>query len=309
MSERILIISHNRDVDGMGSVILLKSIYENVEYYLTGISRANQEELVNLLNTESDKYNIIYICDLPLDEDIAEKVSLIGSNIHHFDHHKTNMGTNKYNFSTVIVEKNGEMQCATSIFYNYLLESTNEDLLKSRGVLDFVELVRIIDTWDTNSPNFNKARDLAILFDCIGAKEFIELYSNKIKSGFGSFEFTEEELEIVETRKKEINDYIDYCEQKMKIIDYNGYKCGVLTCDKYFTEVGNALCDRNPDTIDFIVLVGRRCSFRTRKDIDVSAIAQIYGGGGHKRASGCDVSETLLNDFNVDSYVLKKANK
>lgn len=39
-----------------------------------------------------------------------------------------------------------------------------------------------------------------------------------------------------------------------------------------------------------------RCSFRSNGEYDVSAIARVFGGGGHKAASGCTVSiDTLLS--------------
>ncbi|HMZ56978.1 MAG TPA: DHHA1 domain-containing protein, partial [Nitrospira sp.] len=39
-----------------------------------------------------------------------------------------------------------------------------------------------------------------------------------------------------------------------------------------------------------------RCSFRSNGDYDVSAIARVFGGGGHRNAAGCEVSiETLLD--------------
>ena len=38
-----------------------------------------------------------------------------------------------------------------------------------------------------------------------------------------------------------------------------------------------------------------RCSFRSNGDYDVSAIARVFGGGGHRNAAGCEVSvETLM---------------
>jgi len=39
-----------------------------------------------------------------------------------------------------------------------------------------------------------------------------------------------------------------------------------------------------------------RCSFRSNENYDVSAIARVFGGGGHRNAAGCGVSiETLLD--------------
>jgi bifunctional oligoribonuclease and PAP phosphatase NrnA len=36
-----------------------------------------------------------------------------------------------------------------------------------------------------------------------------------------------------------------------------------------------------------------RVSMRSKGDIDVNAVATVFGGGGHKNASGCSAQGTL----------------
>jgi len=40
-----------------------------------------------------------------------------------------------------------------------------------------------------------------------------------------------------------------------------------------------------------------RCSFRSNGDYDVSAIARVFGGGGHRNAAGCEVSLDTLKEW------------
>ena len=40
-----------------------------------------------------------------------------------------------------------------------------------------------------------------------------------------------------------------------------------------------------------------RCSFRSNGDYDVSAIAKVFGGGGHRNAAGCTVSLDTLKEW------------
>lgn len=50
---------------------------------------------------------------------------------------------------------------------------------------------------------------------------------------------------------------------------------------------------------------GIHCSFRSKFDYDVSKIAEKFGGGGHKNASGCSIIETLSNAENLVEKEIK----
>ena len=62
-NDKILMISHMADIDGMGSVILADKFYNNqVDYIL-----AETKDLANLFETfDFSNYDVIYLCDLPL---------------------------------------------------------------------------------------------------------------------------------------------------------------------------------------------------------------------------------------------------
>ena len=38
-----------------------------------------------------------------------------------------------------------------------------------------------------------------------------------------------------------------------------------------------------------------KVSFRSKNYVDVSAVAQVFGGGGHVRASGCTIKDSIEN--------------
>lgn len=50
---------------------------------------------------------------------------------------------------------------------------------------------------------------------------------------------------------------------------------------------------------------GIHCSFRSKFDYDVSKIAEKFGGGGHKNASGCLIIDSLANAENLVEKEIK----
>ena len=50
---------------------------------------------------------------------------------------------------------------------------------------------------------------------------------------------------------------------------------------------------------------GIHCSFRSKLDYDVSKIAEKFGGGGHKNASGCLIIDSLTNAENLVEKEIK----
>jgi len=73
--------------------------------------------------------------------------------------------------------------------------------------------------------------------------------------------------------------------------DVAGFTVPVANATCYWSEVGNTLCKRFPDSpfsaTWYLMSNGsKKWSLRSIGDFDVSAIAKNYGGGGHKNAAG-----------------------
>ena len=70
--------------------------------------------------------------------------------------------------------------------------------------------------------------------------------------------------------------------------------------EKYFSELGNELCTRNPN-LDYVAMVNvgtYSISYRTIKEnIDVGQVAKRYGGGGHQKAAGSDFHNHIVTQF------------
>lgn len=87
---------------------------------------------------------------------------------------------------------------------------------------------------------------------------------------------------------------------KTGVISLFGCKCGIINSNDLSSEIGNGICASTVLNVDFALIY---CitqynevliSLRSIGDFDVSAIAQKFGGGGHKNSSGANTTIDVL---------------
>lgn len=106
----------------------------------------------------------------------------------------------------------------------------------------------------------------------------------------------------IKEHEEEAKRYIETKEANIKKIEINGLTAGVVFAESNISELGNVICENNPD-IDFamIINIDKSISFRTVKDnVDVSEIARSLNGGGHKKAAGAPILEDIKDRFIID---------
>lgn len=279
-----LLISHVADIDGMGSVILSKLIYK------MDILLLASEEVNATLNdlVKNNNYKEIFMCDLSIPDDMADMLD--GKlPLKHFDHHKTNIYVSKYDWSTVISEINGFKPCGTSLFYDYLVNNYNEEIIHSEKVKQFVEAVRSYDTWDFVNTKNMLGKYLTMIFSMYGQIKFIDTFYNRLLDDNINFELNDLEKSLIEIKTEEMENYINDCDKnliKTKFLDYN---VGITISELFRSELGNRLSEKYKNELDFILIVDfhrRSYSTRTVNDIDLGEICKKLGGGGHKKAAG-----------------------
>jgi len=292
-NNKILIISHIGDIDGMGAVILGYLAFKNIDYLLIEVNE--QQEMLNFIK-EID-YERIYICDLGIENQIGDEINLLNKNILLFDHHISNTYVNKYSFATVEVTLNGRKTSGTELFYDYLVR---EKFLKTNNrIIDFVELIRSYDTWDWQSDKNLMAKDLTTLFNILGTTLFINYFTKDLIKE-ENFIFSNEHQFLIDLKEKEINEVIMKCNNAMIKIDFENLIAGVVFSDRYSSLIGSYLSSNQE--IDFAMVIKmneNKVSLRSNNEINVSIIAKKYGGGGHKNAAGFPLTnkmkKTLLN--------------
>ena len=283
-NNKILIISHMADCDGMGSVILGIKYFKNIDYILCEAS-----DLECLLKEDLSNYEQIFICDLPLFREtinVIENNSYLKEHLKHFDHHESSVSDNNHSFVNEVISINGLTVSATYLFYQYL--KSLGDKLNKKFYEEFVEGVRAYDIWDKNG-DFELGKKITNVFTLMEPVSFIDYICSLDDSK--EFMITKETDNLILSNEKKMNNYFEKAYEKIVITDYKGYKMAVTINEQYRSLLGNYICNKNKD-IDFVLIINFErfsCSLRCEKDgVDVSVIASEFqhDGGGHTKSSG-----------------------
>ncbi|MBR3117378.1 MAG: hypothetical protein IKF36_05880 [Bacilli bacterium] len=314
---KILLLSHESDIDGMGSVVLSKIVFGDIEYELfPNVDELELKVRKYIEDNYFDDFDTVYITDLSL---LRPAIDMVNDNeslkkkIKIFDHHQRAIddGLDKYDFSTVIErDELGNKTCATSIFYNYLVK--NKYLDENDTLKEFCELTRLEDTWSWEEKgDFGfKAHDLAILFSAIGKEKYIEKMVNKIKNN--SLDFDTEDLDNIINKKTEYENKVrEYINDSIYLYDEDNNKFGITYAPyEYRNEITHKIInDGNKNDISYMIVValdkgdfGQKSYRKVKDDFDVNEVAKKYGGGGHPGAAGVYITK----DQNEKSSTMPK---
>ena len=291
---KIKLFTHT-DLDGIGNALLLlkynKISMKDIDY----LDYTNVNDVIRqfIKDKKYKEYDIVYITDLSINEELAEMINNIkNNNFILFDHHQSSLPLNKYKWATVqVCQDNGIKTCATTLFYNGVFDTFEDDVL--------VETIRQWDTFDwVNKEEGYRAQKLNDLLYILGREDFIELC---MKSKFDIVTIINNDnskllLKIDERNKKE------YIENKSKTgvfmklsipinkikREYNVY---LVCADKYISELGNSICknNKNYDLCIMIDIDKKSLSYRSvKEDVDCCEIAKYFNGGGHLRSAGSE---------------------
>ena len=299
-----IIFSHESDIDGMGSIVLSNIAFDSFDYEL--FPNVNELEVrfrYLMDNNLLDKYDEIYITDLSLLKPSIDMVnkSDLKNKVKIFDHHQRAIdeGLDKYSFSTIIEKENDKKMCATSIYYNYLVEN---NLIDKNDTLDeFSEMVRLEDTWSWEKfGDFGiKSHDLAILFNAVGIDNYITNLVSKIKND--DLSFNSSDVELINNKKEEYNNKtIEYINNSCIFIDELGNSFGITYAPyEYRNEITKRIInDGNKDDISYMIVVaydkgdfGQKSYRSVKPGFDVNEVAKEHGGGGHPGAAAVYITK------------------
>ncbi|WP_332696901.1 DHH family phosphoesterase [Halalkalibacter lacteus] len=285
--------SHN-DLDGVGCGILARLAFGNDAYIRYNSVQGLDFQIERFL--EGDRLDdVLFITDLSVNkenEQRLEKHKEKGGKIALLDHHKTALHFNEYDWAEVTVEYNdGRLAAATSLYYEYLVKQNY--LKRSSSVDQFVDLIRQWDTWEWEKNETLDAKRLNDLFFMISIDEFEERMVKRLQES-DSFSFDEFEIKILDMEETKIERYIRRKRKELVQTFIDDYCVGIVHAESYHSELGNELGKDSPhlDYISILNVGGKKISFRTiHETIDVSAVANQFGGGGHAKAAGCSMNE------------------
>lgn len=304
---RTLLLTHKADPDGISPVIFLKLVRENLDYILLNANDIIPKVQEIIKNKSYLNYDEIYITDLTLDKATCEMIMSTGrsANFHLFDHHAYNLVANNYPFGCAISQNSeGVNECATSLFYKYL-RNEYPMVFDNEGLEHYTELIRLSDTWDWAKTNNLEAKKLNDLHDIFGRDKYIEYFVKFFKEN-KKFFFTEKQEYLLEIEQERIKRYMEETEKTMFHATLCGKRAGIVFAESNRSLLGNYLANKYDYVLDFIVIINMQqgLSFRCSKDgINVAEIASVYGGGGHIKASGAPMDNSLKRE--VIKLILK----
>lgn len=297
-----LIISHIADPDGVTPIILSKLVFEEIDYILSENKDVNDNVKNNL-----DKYDFIYVVDLNISEELADFIEAnYKEKIMILDHHLSCNNMNKYSF----IEVNAEgKESGTSLYYKYLLNNYNNNLLNRESTKMLVEHVRTMDIYDFSKTSKEEAEKLEMIFKIYGKDRFIDKFYNVIINDLELY--SKEDLNLVELEKERIKRYIE--EKEFMEISLDNKRVGVVFAERYISELGNYLINKY-DYLDYIVLINidKKISYRGNGKVDLSVIAKKFGGGGHVNAAGnclpSGLKEKVIKEIFPDAIIKEESN-
>lgn len=312
---KVLIFSHIADIDGCGCVVLAKQSFEFVNFELVNHNDINSTFSNYISTNVIDNYDKIFVTDICIKQPLLEQISKrknITSKLVVLDHHafEMNNGANNYPFVNIVEkDENGVLCSGTSLFYEYLIKGGY--LAKSKKFDEFVELTRQSDTWDWKKFNNKKADDLAQLFNATNALRYIDEMTKMLSHNVDfEFDFTKEQRLQIENYRQAVRAACEDCAKRLEVVNLNNLTIGVSTINYNFRNDMSQYVRDNNIPIDVLALpdiTKGTCSFRSINPLaDVNVLANMFGGGGHKQASACPLSQKLMDILNIKQNQQKR---
>jgi oligoribonuclease NrnB/cAMP/cGMP phosphodiesterase (DHH superfamily) len=276
------------DLDGTGSILLLKWAYPDVTitFKNTKVNSFRDEFIAWCKNDSIDNYDRVFFLDL----DVSKNADLMDHEKSVvMDHHLSHVENKSvYKKSKVVVE-----ECTSCVLLMYK---------KLKGQLKLTEaqkkIVIYIDDYDCYKHQVKESLMLNYLFTDLQRGEYankVERFIAEFKDGFHGF--TPMQLNIIKFYQNKIQKTIDNCDyfEGEVNIQKKSRRIKAAITDTAINDVCEHILNEGYDlAIAFNPKTGS-VSFRTKQeDLDVSKIAEkLCGGGGHQYAAGGKASETF----------------
>jgi len=298
---KVLLFTHKSDIDGMGTAVLSKLAFDEVDYLLCETFNLQNEIAKYYDNGSIYNYDKIFVTDLWLEEPTLSKVAKdeqLNDKFFVFDHHKSALegNFNKYPFTTIRISNEQGLCSGTSLFYEYLVTNSFIDST-IRKIKDFSELTRKYDTWEWKTKyNDEMPHELTLLFDSVGCDGYIKLMFEKLRNlANRDFQFNELERMLIDNKINQVQEKLSNYARKVYYREILGLKAGIVFIDyEYRNDLAEYFRQHNFD-MDFAMLIALdygTISYRNVKDnVNVRLIAEAMGGKGHDKAASSPISE------------------
>lgn len=261
---------YHGDADGIVSGAIVKKFFKNHTIDVECI-KVNYGEVPKY---EDNLENCIVV-DFSFDEKTMKKLIENSKNFIWIDHHKTA----KEKLENIWEDKN---ICGIRNLNYAGCYLTWEYFFPKCSIPPSVKYIGDRDIW-----KFEFGKNTKAFYEMFNLK-YKEVNDNVILDIFVK-ECEEDYIEkgkiLIEKRKEQVE--LAYSTRKESVFVFKGYKTCIINSQENISEIGEYCYNKGYDIVLIWNIKGNKmyCSLRS-KDIDVSKIAEKYGGGGHKNASG-----------------------
>lgn len=295
-----IVTSHySPDGDNIGSTLsmyyTLKKLGKKVYYVLDDSIPLNLTFLVKdvkILKSEELNENLNDYTLISLDCGdfnricVSESIKKSVKQLICIDHHASNNNYGDLNY----INPNESSTC--ELVYNLLKEFSKEmgEQILDEDISTYLYTGLLTDTGNFSYSNTNPSSYL-MAYDLVnlGAKKDLIIQKIFQSNTYNYYKLLGEALDTLEIVDKKIASMmltIDMLERnEISFNDADGVTS--YTRDIDGVEVGLLFKEKAPGEV--------KVSFRSKNYVDVSAVAQVFGGGGHVRASGCTIKDSIEN--------------
>ena len=209
----------------------------------------------------------VLVTDHGVDAETADRVDAYIAAGGHFtllDHHRSSQHLAGRVWATIDEERS-----ATGLLFDHLGAPSAYD--------EFARLVEDHDLWRHTDP---RSARLAALVGLLGHEKFLARFTANPKA-----EFSEGELLLLDNEDARREDYLAKKLEQARVIERDGVRWAVCYAEQYQSDVAERLMSELGVAATAIVNPARRTVSMRGRGVDVSAVAQRQGGGGHARAA------------------------
>lgn len=297
-SNKIVILTHKGpDGDAVGSVcalgLMLKEMGKNVTYIIDSLlsEKLKIEHEANFFLTSTSE-----TFDLAIALDCSELNYLYGSEylanakkVIVIDHHITNKKYGDVNCVSESVAAVGEIIID-------LYAQMNIKISYEAAAWLYLSLATDTGNFRYSNVTANTHAKVAKLYEI--RNDFSEINQKIEEYGLTRLIYLSKIIDNIQvfSNNKVIISYISLEDYVNKVMDEEA--------DMQLQNMIDIL--RNVENVEVAVLIKQaekelfKVSMRSNKDFDVAAVAKLYGGGGHKKAAGCNMSgeiDTIIKDL------------
>lgn len=297
-----ILCTHRNCLDGAGSAIMFLRAggrRENIRYVAAGqVERFVKTDPIY----KTDKF--IIFADLGLNQKTAFDTKYADDlekrgNCVMIDHHESSLYLENRTWCKIDMNA-----CGTELLRRYLVA---HGFLKEQYPSDpLFRLANIIDDFDRYQLKDQRSLLMADLFTFIGQQKFVDKFLNPWTRFVDEHFWSEGELymlDVIQAKRLEVTEHLMKKVEKKDLLvpEYFSYPLKmavVVSSEPYISHILDRILQENPDC-QFAAQISfdrGSVSLRSRGDVNVREISQLFGGGGHRAAGGHPIPKGTISD-------------